>query len=145
MSEALYNQEILRLAAATADARRLAHPMGSATKVSPVCGSKVTADVDLDDQGRIAAFGQEVRACALGQAASTLIGADILGKTPADLAATRATFAAWLAGTSETPPDWPGLTVFAPARAYRARHPSILLALDAAIAAAAAARPARAA
>lgn len=145
MSEALYNQDILRLAAATAKARRLASPMGSATKVSPICGSKVTADVDLDDQGRIAAFGQEVRACALGQAAATLIGADVLGRAPADLAAARAAFAAWLSGTTETPPDWPGLTVFTPARAYRARHPSILLALDAAIAAAEAARPARAA
>ncbi|MEY2884197.1 MAG: hypothetical protein RL490_1921 [Pseudomonadota bacterium] len=136
MSETLYNTRILRLAAMTADAVRLAAPQGSATKVSPVCGSKVSADVDLDAAGRIAAHGQEVRACALGQAAATLVAAEITGKTRNDLASTRAALADWLAGRSETVPDWPGFDVFAPARPHRARHPSILLALDAAIAAA---------
>ena len=135
-SDALYNTEILRLAAATAGAARLEAPQGSATKVSPVCGSKVTADVDLDDAGRIARFGQEVRACALGQAAATLVGSHILGQSRDTLAAVRAAMAEWLAAKSETPPDWPGMTVFAPARPHRARHPSILLSLDAAIAAA---------
>ncbi|KPF78219.1 nitrogen fixation protein NifU [alpha proteobacterium AAP81b] len=137
MSEALYNTEILRLAASTASARRLDAPMASATKVSPVCGSKVTADIDIDDGGRIARFGQEVRACALGQAAAALVEAEVTGKTPEDIVAARAGLADWLAGRSETPPDWPGMAVFAPARPHRARHPSILLAFDATLAAAA--------
>jgi NifU-like protein involved in Fe-S cluster formation len=136
MAEALYNTEILRLAAVTANAARLDAPQASATRVSPVCGSKVTADIDLDSAGRISRHGQEVRACALGQAASTLVAADILGKTPAELATARAELADWLSGRSNAEPRWPGMTVFAPARPHRARHPSILLAFDAAIAAA---------
>ncbi len=144
MSEQLYNNRILRLAAGTANARRLATPQGSAVKVSPVCGSKVTADVVLDNAGRIAEHGQEVRACALGQAAATLVGDAIVGKDAPALATARAELADWLAGRSEAEPAWPGMAVFAPARPHRARHPSILLAFDAAIAAAedAAARPA---
>lgn len=145
MSETLYNTRILRLAASTASAVRLVAPQGSATKVSPVCGSKVTADIDLDTEGRIARHGQEVRACALGQAAATLVGSDIIGLDRGALITARAELADWLAGRSETPPAWPGFEVFAPARPHRARHPSILLALDAAIAAADAAALARAA
>jgi NifU-like protein involved in Fe-S cluster formation len=136
MSETLYNTRILRLAAETANAARLDAPQGTATKVSPVCGSKVTADIDLDPAGRIVRHGQEVRACALGQAAATLVGEHIIGKEAADLDQARAALADWLAGRSETPPAWPGMDVFAPARPHRARHPSILLAFDAAIAAA---------
>lgn len=139
MSETLYNTRILRLAAATAGAARLDGAQGSATKVSPVCGSKVTADIDLDSAGRVVRFGQEIRACALGQAAATLVDAEIIGKHPADLAAARAELADWLAARSETAPAWPGMDVFAPARPHRARHASILLSLDAAIAAAEAA------
>ncbi len=141
MSEALDNTQILRLAASTADAARLADPQGSATKVSPVCGSKVTVDLDLDDAGRVSRFGQEVRACALGQAAAALVAADIIGKDSAALVAARADLAGWLAARSEAVPGWPGMAVFAPARPHRARHPSILLAFDAAIEAARLAAP----
>jgi NifU-like protein involved in Fe-S cluster formation len=140
MSEALYNTQILRLAASTASATRLTAPHGSALKVSPVCGSKITADVDLDSDGRISRFGQEVRACALGQAAAALVAAQIIGSDAAALATARAELADWLAARSEAEPAWPGMAVFAPARPHRARHPSILLAFDAAIAAIAAAR-----
>jgi NifU-like protein involved in Fe-S cluster formation len=135
MAEALYNTRILRLAAETANAARLDAPQASATKVSPICGSKVTVDLDLDTAGRISRFGEEVRACALGQAAATLVAADVLGKSRADLAAARTELADWLAGRSDTTPGWPGMDVFAPARPHRARHPSILLTFDAAIAA----------
>jgi NifU-like protein involved in Fe-S cluster formation len=136
MSEALYNTQILRLAASTADATRLSSPQGSAVKVSPVCGSKVTADIDLGAAGQIVRHGQEVRACALGQAAAALVGATIVGTDLAALQAARAELADWLAGRTETVPGWPGIAVFAPARPHRARHPSILLAFDAAIEAA---------
>jgi NifU-like protein involved in Fe-S cluster formation len=139
MSDALYNTQILRLAAATAHAVRLPGAQGTATKVSPVCGSKVTADIDLDDAGTITAHGQEVRACALGQAAAALVGAAIVGRDRAALLTARAGLADWLAGRADAPPDWPGVDVFAPARPHRARHASILLAFDAAIAAAEAA------
>jgi NifU-like protein involved in Fe-S cluster formation len=80
--------------------------------------------------------GQEVRACALGQAAAALVGAEIVGTDVPALIQARGALADWLAGRSEAVPAWPGLEVFAPARPHRARHPSILLAFDAAIEAA---------
>ena len=141
MSDALYNTRILRLAASTAELARLDAPQGSATKVSPVCGSKVTADIDLDTDGLVARHGQEVRACALGQAAAALVGASIVGTDSERLVAARTELADWLAGRSDTVPAWPGMEVFTPARPHRARHASILLAFDAAIAAVAAAQP----
>lgn len=137
MSDTLYNSQIMRLKLAAESPALLAAPQGSATRVSPICGSKIIVEVDLDAQGRIAAFGQDAtRVCTLGQAAATLVAADVVGKQPADLVAARAELADWLAGRRETVPAWPGMEIFAPARPHRARHPSILLAFDATIAAA---------
>lgn len=129
MNAPLYNQQILRLAAST-PATRLAAPMASVEKRSPVCGSRVTVDVDVDGEGRVSAIGMLVRACALGQASATLMAADAVGKSPAQLAAARDTLAAWLAGDGPQP-DWPGLDVFAPALPHSARHASIRLAFEA--------------
>lgn len=131
MNAPLYNAEILRLAASIAHHQRLADPMGSSEKRSPVCGSRVTVDVDLDADGRVGAVGMLVRACALGQASSSLLAAEILGRSPEELAAARDALTAWLAG-GEEPPGWRGLDVFEPARGYTARHPSIRLAFEAA-------------
>lgn len=136
MSEALYNTAILRLAASP-PAPRLDAPQASVVRVSPVCGSRVTVDLDVDDAGRVARFGSEVRACALGQASAALLGQHIVGRSAHELAAARNGLAAFLSGDAETPGDWPGLEIFAPARPHRARHASILLGFDAAAAAAA--------
>lgn len=146
MSEALYNTAILRLAASIPHQARLDHPQASIQRVSPVCGSRITADLDLDPDGRVARFGQEVRACALGQASAAILGANILGRTAPELAAARDGLAAFLKGEGEAPPaGWPGLELFGPARPHRARHGSILLAFQAAAeAAATAAAPAAA-
>jgi NifU-like protein involved in Fe-S cluster formation len=137
MSETLYNTAILRLAASVPHATRLASPQASVVKVSPVCGSRVTVDLDLDSAGRVARIGQEVRACALGQASAALMGAEVIGRTPAEIAAARDGLAAFLKGEAEHPGDWPGLDLFAPARPHKARHASILLAFDASAEAAA--------
>lgn len=132
MSETLYNLEILRLAAATASLVRLAEPQASVERRSPVCGSRVTVDLCLTADGRIEAIGQEVRACALGQASAALLQAHALGQDAAQLADARDTLAAYLHGERDDPGSWPGLALFAPARAHRARHASILLAFEAA-------------
>ena len=132
MPSALYNRDILRLAAAIPHQRRLDAPQGSAERRSPVCGSRVSVDVVLDKQGRVAALGQEVKACALGQAAAALMGAHALGASAADFAAARDSLAAFLKGTRDDPGEWPGLSLFAGARPFAARHPSILLAFEAA-------------
>lgn len=137
MSEALYNTQVLRLAASIPHAERLAAPQASAARRSPICGSRVTVDVVLDGQGRVAELGQEVRACALGQASASLMGANAIGRTADELAAARDGLAAYLKGEAETPGPWPGLDLFAAARAHSARHPSILLAFEAAAEAAA--------
>ena len=140
MDAPLYNNEILRLAASIPYHERLAAPMASSERRSPICGSRVTVDVNLDDQGRVAELGLLVRACALGQASSALMARQAVGKSPAELAEARDALTAWLAGERDDPPDWPGLDVFTPALAVTARHPSIRLAFEAVAEAAAEAR-----
>ena len=131
MTPTLYNTAILRLAAAIPLAGRLDGPQASVTRVSPVCGSRVIADIDLAD-GRVSRFAHDVRACALGQAAAALLGAGVIGATPGELGAARDGLAAYLKGDAPTPGEWPGLEVFALARLHTARHGSILLAFQAA-------------
>lgn len=127
MTAPLYTRDILRLAASIPHLGRLAEAEASVEKKSPVCGSRVIVDVMLDTGGKVAALGQEVKACAFGQASAALMGAHAPGRTPAELAGARDALAAWLAGTSDDPGDWPGLDVLAPARRLSARHGAILL------------------
>jgi len=132
MSTTLYNAEILRLAANVPHAGRLADPAGMSEKRSPVCGSRVTVDVTLDEAGRVVAIAQEVRACALGQASASLMGAEALGRSADELESARDALTAWLSGERDDPGAWPGLAIFAPARPHKARHASIRLAFEAA-------------
>jgi NifU-like protein involved in Fe-S cluster formation len=129
---ALYNRNILRLGASIPHQGRLDAPDATAEKSSPVCGSRVAIDVVLDGEGRIAALGQQVNACALGQASAALFGAHALGTTAADIAAARDSLAAYLKGEREDPGSWPGLAQLGAARPFAARHPSILLPFEAA-------------
>ncbi|UYY58586.1 iron-sulfur cluster assembly scaffold protein [Sphingomonas sp. S2-65] len=140
MNAPLYNTEILRLAASVPFDERLAEPMGSVEKRSPVCGSRVTVDVMVDAEGQISAVGMLVRACALGQASASLMGAHVVGRSAAQLAQARDELTAWLAGERDVPPDWPGMEIFAPALPHRGRHASIRLAFEAAAEAAEQAR-----
>ncbi|HZF96425.1 MAG TPA: iron-sulfur cluster assembly scaffold protein [Allosphingosinicella sp.] len=142
MTAALYNRDILRLASSIPHLGHLERPEGSASRSSPVCGSSVAVDVRLDGEGRVAAFAQDVKACALGQASASLMGAHALGRSPEELTEARNALAAYLKGERDDPGDWPGLGIFAEARRYAARHASILLAFEAAAEAAEkAARP----
>lgn len=132
MNAPLYNARILRLAADIPHNTRLLAPMATVEKRSPVCGSRVTVDVAVDAAGRVSALGLLVRACALGQASTSLMAAHAIGRTPDELAAARDGLAAWLAGETDTLPEWPGLDIFLPARPHSARHASIRLAFEAA-------------
>lgn len=127
----LYNAVVLRLATSIPHAVRLTAPQGSAERRSPVCGSRITVDVVLDAEGRVAALGQEVRACALGQASASLMGAHALGRSAAELAAARDALTDYLAGRRDDPGDWPGLSLFDGARPHSARHASIRLSFEA--------------
>jgi NifU-like protein involved in Fe-S cluster formation len=139
VTTALYNRDILRLAASIPHLGRLDQPQASVEKRSPLCGSRIAVDVALDGQGRVAAIGQEVSACALGQASAALMGAGAIGRSAQELAAARDALAAFLAGERDDPGAWPGLAVLSGARPFSARHASILLAFEAAAEAAAAA------
>jgi NifU-like protein involved in Fe-S cluster formation len=143
VAEPLYNRDILRLAAAIPHLGPLAGAQGRAERSSPVCGSRVAVEVALDEGGRVAALGQEVKACALGQASAALMGAHAIGRSPAELAEARDSLAGFLAGRRDDPGAWPGLGLFAEARRFPARHASILLAFEAAAAAAGEAASAR--
>ncbi|MET4896020.1 iron-sulfur cluster assembly scaffold protein [Sphingomonadaceae bacterium jetA1] len=140
MTAPLYNAEILRLTTAIPHDQRLVEPMASVEKRSPICGSRVVVDVNLDEIGRVVEIGMLVRACALGQASAALLAQHIIGRTPDELADARDGLADWLAGGEGAGPDWPGLAVFTPALPYSARHPSIRLAFEAAAQAAVEAR-----
>ena len=132
VTTALYNRDILRLAASIPHHGRLDRPQASVEKRSPLCGSRVTVDVLLDDEGRVAQLGQVVKACALGQASASLMGAHAIGRRLGELAEARDSLAGFLAGTRDDPGGWPGLDIFREARPYKARHKSILLAFEAA-------------
>jgi NifU-like protein involved in Fe-S cluster formation len=127
----LYSGRILALAADIPHVGRLTAPQGTAKRRSPLCGSTVTVDVVLEG-GRIAAFGQDVRACALGQAAASVLGAVAIGRSRADIEGARDALRAMLKGEGDAPPaPFDGYAVLIPARDYKNRHASIMLALEA--------------
>jgi NifU-like protein involved in Fe-S cluster formation len=131
----LYSKRILALAADIPHAERLDAPEGTAMKRSPLCGSTVTADVAMED-GRIAAFGQDVKACALGQASAAVLGAAVIGRTRDEIAAARDALRAMLKEGGEPPAaPFDGLEALRPAKDFKNRHASILLAYDATLAA----------
>lgn len=127
----LYNATILRLATSIPHQARLPSPQGSAERRSQICGSRVVVDVVLNADGKIETLGQEVRACALGQAAASLMGGHAVGRTPLELEEARNCLAAFLSGARDNPGNWPGLEVFAEARSHAARHAAIRLAFEA--------------
>ncbi|MBN2630041.1 MAG: iron-sulfur cluster assembly scaffold protein [Rhodobacteraceae bacterium] len=135
----LYSGQILELAADIPHTGRLPAPGASVRKRAPLCGSSVTVDLVMEG-GRVVAFAQEVKACALGQAAAAVLGAAVLGRTAAELAAARDALRAMLQDNAPPPPaPFDGFAVLTVARDFRNRHASILLAVEAAAEAAGAA------
>ena len=127
----LYSGRILELAASIPHQGRLSAPMGSAKKRSPLCGSTVTVDVAVKD-GRITEFAQDVKACALGQAAASVLGRVVIGKNRPELEAARDSLRAMLKDAGPVPAaPFAGYEVLIPAREYKNRHASILLSLEA--------------
>lgn len=129
----LYSQRILALAADMPNARRLENPMGSAQKRSPLCGSTITVDMDVAD-GKVSRFGMDVKACALGQASASVVSANIVGCTRAQIESARDQLEAMLKQDGPVPASpFDGLEVLLPAREYRNRHASIMLCLNASL------------
>lgn len=128
----LYSDRILEAAAAIPPARRLPAPAASAKKVSRVCGSEVEVDLALE-QGRIADFGMEARACALGQAAASIVARNIIGAQPPELYRLRDQMRAMLKEGGPPPAGkrWSELAALQPIRDYPQRHASTMLVFEA--------------
>ena len=128
----LYSDRILALAADIPCTARLSDPDATVKKRSPLCGSTVTVDLKVAD-GRVTEYGQDVKACALGQAAASVVGDAIIGCTAEQIVAARDALKAMLKSDGPAPEaPFDGLEVLRPAAAYKNRHASILLALEAA-------------
>ena len=127
----LYSGKILALAADIPFATRLAQPQATAKARAPVCGSAITVDVVMKD-GRVAEFRQDVKACALGQAAAAITGAAVIGATPEQIAQARRELLALLTNDGPTPAaPFADFEVLRAAAPFKNRHASIQLALQA--------------
>ena len=131
----LYSSRILGLAADIPHTDRLDAPQASVKKRSPLCGSTVTVDMSVQD-GVVTAYGQDVKACALGQAAASVVGAAIVGATVDQVRRARDELHTMLKSDGPVPSaPFSGLEVLLPAKEYKNRHASILLSLEASVAA----------
>ncbi|MDG2259150.1 MAG: iron-sulfur cluster assembly scaffold protein [Paracoccaceae bacterium] len=129
----LYSSRILALAAEMPKTDRLDAPMATVKKRAPLCGSTVTVDLSIKD-GIITAYGQDVKACALGQAAASVVGSAIVGCSTDQVISARDGLKAMLKANA-APPQAPfdGLEVLIPAREFKNRHDSIMLSLNASV------------
>ncbi|MEJ6398946.1 iron-sulfur cluster assembly scaffold protein [Yoonia sp. 208BN28-4] len=131
----LYSGRILALAADMPRTDRLASPAATVKQRAPLCGSTVTVDIALRD-GIVSDYAQDVKACALGQAAAAVVGAQIVGLTPDQIQTGHDELLAMLKSDGPVPTaPFDGLEVLQPAKDYKNRHASIMLAFDASLAA----------
>ena len=127
----LYSGRILALAANIPLTERLENPDRTVKKRSPLCGSTVTVDINATNHV-ITAYGQDVKACALGQAAASILAANAIGRSVTEIQTARDQLLDMLKNNGPVP-DAPfdGFEVLLPAREYKNRHASIMLALEA--------------
>jgi NifU-like protein involved in Fe-S cluster formation len=135
MLNEIYNKRILELAADIPRLGRLANPQATATAHSKLCGSTVTVDLCMRD-GTVSDFAHEVKACALGQASSSIMARLVIGASAEELRAVRDTMRKMLKENGPPPPSgdrWSDLSVLEPVRDFRARHASTMLTFDAVV------------
>ncbi len=129
----VYNRRILELAADIPRSGRLPHPGASATAHSKLCGSTVTVDLAMEGN-TVTDFAHDVRACALGQASSSIMARHVVGSSAAELRAIRDEMYRMLKEGGPAPGGkWADLAVLEPVRDYKARHASTLLTFDAVV------------
>ncbi|KQZ00422.1 nitrogen fixation protein NifU [Pseudolabrys sp. Root1462] len=129
----VYNARILDLAAHIPRLGRLDAPDATATAHSKLCGSTVTVDVKMDG-GAVTDFAHDVKACALGQASSSIMARHVIGATPDELREVRETVRKMLKENGPPPTGkWAEIAVLEPVRDYKARHASTMLTFDAVV------------
>jgi NifU-like protein involved in Fe-S cluster formation len=127
----LYSKRILAAAANIPFTAPLTDFDGTAMRRSPLCGSNLRVWVKLED-GRISAFGQDVKACALGQAAASIFASAVVGLSIDEITKGRDQMFAMLTQDGDVPEaPFDALEVLLPARAYKNRHASIMLCFEA--------------
>lgn len=130
----LYHNRVLELAADIPHVGALTDAEGSSLKVSRVCGSTVQVDVKLDSEGRIASIAVDPKACALGQAATSILARHAIGRSLAEMEAARDALKAMLKDGAEPPQgEFWELRHLQPVREYPPRHTSTMLAFEAAV------------
>lgn len=127
----VYNQELIALSAQAGDADHLDNPQLTAKAVSPICGSEVTVELNLQDN-RVTGFGYEIEACALTKSVVAVMKTAILGKTRADISRAGEELRGMLEGGTPPSGDWSALKILEPVVDYKSRHNSILLPFEAA-------------
>lgn len=131
MLNEVYNRRILELAADIPRIGRLESPEASATAHSKLCGSTVTIDLAMDGD-TVTDFAHDVRACALGQASSSIMARNVIGAKSGELRTVRDEMYRMLKEGGPAPAGkWADLAVLEPVRDYKARHASTLLTFDA--------------
>ena len=130
----IYNKRIIELAGNIPRIGRLADPDASATAHSKLCGSTVKIDLKMDGPV-VTDFAHDVKACALGQASSSIMASHVVGSTASELRELRETVRKMLKENGEPPRDgkWADIAVLEPVRDYKARHASTLLTFDAVV------------
>lgn len=132
MIDELYSARILKLAANLPHSGRLTAPQGTGERVAKLCGSKAIVDVTLDASGRVAEFAQDVKACALGQAAAGVLGESVIGASVEEIADARDAMSAMLKTGGEGPEGrFEGLRALKLVADYPARHASTMVAIEA--------------
>ncbi len=135
MLNEVYNSQILELAGNIPRLGRLSAPDASATAHSKLCGSTVTVDLKMDGDA-VTDFAHDVKACALGQASSSIMARHVIGAKPAELRELRETVRKMLKENGPPPSGkWADIAVLEPVRDYKARHASTLLTFDAVVSA----------
>ena len=133
MIDDIYNKRILEFAGNMERIGRLAEPDAVATMHSKLCGSTVTVYLKMTD-GVVTDFAHEVKACALGQASSSVMARNVIGATAEELKAVRDAIYVMLKENGPSPEGrFEDLKYFEPVREYRARHASTLLTFDAVV------------
>ena len=132
MIDDLYSARILSLAANLPHSGRLPAPDGTGERTAKLCGSKAIVDVTLDADGHIVDFAQDVRACALGQAAASVVGEHAIGASRDEIASARDALLAMLKSGGQGPDGrFEALRVLKPVADYPARHASTAVAIEA--------------